>query len=84
MDYYDYQEGATAPVKEHKLNLVKLLCDGMDGTDEEVMERAFVIEETARALNELTDRYDDTDIVHMQYSDGLNYWEIKLEGEKDA
>ena len=80
----DYEEGATAPVKEHKSNLVKLLREGMDGTDEEIMERAFVIEETARALNELTDHYDDTDIVHMQYSDGLNYWEIKLKGEENA
>lgn len=80
----DYEEGATAPVKEHKSNLVALLREGMDGTDEEVMERVFVIEETARALNELADYYDDTDIVHMQYSDGLNYWEIKLKGEEDA
>jgi hypothetical protein len=80
----DYEEWVTAPVKEHKSNLVALLREGMDGTDEEIMERAFVIEETARTLNELTDHYNDTDIVHMRYSDGLNYWEIKLEGEKDA
>lgn len=80
----DYEEGATAPVKEHKFNLVKLLREGMDGADEEIMERAFVIEETARALNELMDYYNDTDVVHMQYSDGLNYWEIKLKGEENA
>lgn len=80
----DYEEWATAPVKEHKSNLVKLLREGMDGTDEEIMERAFVIEETAHALTELLDYYQDTDVVHMQYSDGLNYWEIKMEGEEDA
>lgn len=80
----DYEEPVTASVKEHKGYIVNLLrgfvADGIS-SDEDIVERGYVIEEVGRFMNYLSDR-DEDEIITVVYHDGLNYFEtLKEKGE---
>lgn len=80
----DYEEPVTASVKEHKGYIVNLLRDFVaDGisSDEDIVERGYVIEEVGRFMNYLSDR-DEDEIITVVYHDGLNYFKtLKEKGE---
>lgn len=80
----DYEEPITASVREHKGRIVKLLRDFVaDGisSDEDIVERGYVVEEVGRFMNYLSDR-DEDEVITVVYHDGLNYFEtLKEKGE---
>lgn len=80
----NYEEPVTASVREHKGYIVNLLRDFVaDGisSDEDIVERGYVVEEIGRFMNYLSDR-DDGEIITVMYHDGLNYFEtLKEKGE---
>lgn len=80
----DYDEPITASVREHKRLIVKLLRDFVaDGisSDEDIVERGYVVEEVGRFMNYLSDR-DDDEVITAVYHEGLNYFEtLKEKGE---
>ncbi len=80
----NYEEPTTASVREHKSLIVKLLRDFVaDGisSDEDIVERGYVVEEVGRFMNYLSDR-DEDEVITVVYHDGLNYFEtLKEKGE---
>ena len=79
-----YEEPITASVREHKSSIVKLLrafvADGIS-SDEDIVERGYVVEEVGRFMDYLSDR-DEDEIITVVYHDGLNYFEtLKEKGE---
>lgn len=80
----DYDKPITASVREHKGRIVKLLRDFVaDGisSDEDIVERGYVVEEVGRFMNYLSDR-DEDEVITVVYHDGLNYFEtLKEKGE---
>lgn len=81
----NYEEPITASVREHKGRVVKLLRDFVaDGisSDEDIVERGYVIEEVGRFMDYLSDR-DEDEVITVVYHDGLNYFEtLKEKGER--
>ena len=80
----NYEEPITASVREHKSYIVNLLRDFVaDGisSDEDIVERGYVVEEVGRFMDYLSDR-DDDEVITVVYHDGLNYFEtLKEKGE---
>ena len=81
----NYEEPTAASVREHKSLIVKLLRDFVaDGisSDEDIVERGYVIEEVGRFMNYLSDR-DEDEVITVVYHDGLNCFEtLKEKGVK--
>ena len=79
----NYEEPTTASVREHKHHIVKLLrgfvADGIS-SDEDIVERGYVVEEVGRFMNYLSDR-DEDEVITVVYHDGLNYFETLKERE---
>lgn len=80
----NYEEPITASVREHKSFIVNLLrvfvADGIS-SDEDIVERGYIVEEVGRFMNYLSDR-DEDEIITVVYHDGLNYFEtLKEKGE---
>ena len=80
----NYEEPITASVREHKSCIVNLLRDFVaDGisSDEDIVERGYIVEEVGRFMNYLSDR-DDDEVITVVYHEGLNYFEtLKEKGE---
>lgn len=74
--YYDYEEGVKAKVIQHKANLCDMLRETLNCSDEELVERGYLVEEIGRFLDKLYEDYQDDDTIKVMYSDGLNYFEI--------
>lgn len=73
---YDYEEGVRATVFEHKKNLCEILRNTLNCSNEELVERGYLVEELGRFLDKLYEDYQDDDTIKVVYGDGLNYFEV--------